>query len=86
MPRLTLPQSVGQQVVHCFTAQRVNDTKALADAKRLQDKGTLAESKLRKLRDLLHEHQPQSGQQVALFQKAIRGLGMTMTRQRQGGR
>ena len=83
-PRLSLEQSVGRQSVACLTSRRSKDEgvrSALTDAKRLEKTGTLAETKLRKLRDVLRELTPEEGDWLVLFQRARRGIGMVIAKQ-----
>ena len=83
-PRQSLEQSVGRQSVECLTSRRSKDESvrtALADARRLEDTGTLAESKLCKLRDVLRDLTPDEGEWAVRFAKARRGIGMVIARQ-----
>ena len=83
-PRQSLEQSVGRQSAECLTSRRSKDEgvrTALADAKRLEETGTLAESKLRRLRDSLRELTPEQGEWVVRFQRARRAIGMVIARQ-----
>ena len=85
--KLSLEQSVGRQCVHCLDEAGQKKSPAYKTAQTLFSTGKGSEDKLRALRDVLREHQPEpevNEVEWVLVQRACRGIGMVIARQADG--